>query len=110
MCSLRLLLIAGIDATWSAIGVSLWHLPKTPIDLAPEMTVALEEWLKRIPDFRLDPQARSPGRRAPRAGERPSEVELASATPAPRNLPRAEWESSLIGLIEVKLSCSASHR
>lgn len=145
--SLRLLLIAGIDTTWSAIGASLWHLAKTPVDrerlvrepeLMPsaveellrayspvtmarevmkettisgcpikpgnmvllsfpaanrdpamfpdadkvlldrkenrhaafglgihrcvgsnlarmEMTVALEEWLKRIPDFRLDP-------------------------------------------------------
>jgi len=123
--SLRLLLIAGIDTTWSAIGASLWHLAKTPSDrdrliaepeLMPtaieellrayspvtmlsfpaanrdpavfpdadkvvidrkenrhaafglgihrcvgsnlarmEMTVAIEEWLKRIPDFRLDP-------------------------------------------------------
>ncbi|MGH6680552.1 MAG: cytochrome P450, partial [Bradyrhizobium sp.] len=145
--SLRLLLIAGIDTTWSAIGASLWHLAKVPADrerlvrepdLMPsaveellrayspvtmarevtketviagcpvkpgtmvllsfpaanrdpamfpdadkvvldrkenrhaafglgihrcvgsnlarmEMTVALEEWLKRIPDFRLDP-------------------------------------------------------
>jgi cytochrome P450 len=148
--SLRLLLIAGIDTTWSAIGASLWHLAKTPADrerlvrepgLMPiaveellrayspvtmarevikettiagcpmkpgnmvrmsfpaanrdpavfpdadrvvidrktnphaafglgihrcvgsnlarmEMTVALEEWLKRIPDFRLDPAGR----------------------------------------------------
>src|SRR5665213_1674512 len=145
--SLRLLLIAGIDTTWSAIGSSLWHLARTPSDcerlvaepsLIPtaaeellrayspvtmarevmketvisgcpvkpgnmvllsfpaanrdpamfpdadkvvidrkenrhaafglgihrcvgsnlarmEMTVAIEEWLKRIPDFRLDP-------------------------------------------------------
>jgi len=145
--SLRLLLIAGIDTTWSAIGSSLWHLARNPADrerlvrepeLMPsaveellrayspvtmarevtketsisgcpikpgnmvllsfpaanrdpamfpeadkvvldrkenrhaafglgihrcvgsnlarmEMTVALEEWLKRIPDFRLDP-------------------------------------------------------
>ena len=28
--SLRLLLIAGIDTTWCAIGASLWHLAKTP--------------------------------------------------------------------------------
>ena len=28
--SLRLLLIAGIDTTWSAIGSSLWHLAMTP--------------------------------------------------------------------------------
>ena len=145
--SLRLLLIAGIDTTWSAIGAALWHLARNPADrerlvrepeLMPsaveellrayspvtmarevmketsisgcpvkpgnmvllsfpaanrdpamfsdadkvvldrkenrhaafglgihrcvgsnlarmEMTVALEEWLKRIPDFRLDP-------------------------------------------------------
>ena len=30
--SLRLLLIAGIDTTWSGIGASLWHLAKTPAD------------------------------------------------------------------------------
>src|SRR5579864_6674736 len=30
--SLRLLLIAGIDTTWSAIGSSLWHLANTPAD------------------------------------------------------------------------------
>jgi cytochrome P450 len=30
--SLRLLLIAGIDTTWSAIGASLWHLARTPSD------------------------------------------------------------------------------
>src|SRR5215831_19589785 len=30
--SLRLLLIAGIDTTWSAIGASLWHLARTPQD------------------------------------------------------------------------------
>ena len=32
MGSLRLLLIAGIDTTWSAIGASMWHLAKTPDD------------------------------------------------------------------------------
>src|SRR3954453_9933776 len=30
--SLRLLLIAGIDTSWSAIGSSLWHLARTPAD------------------------------------------------------------------------------
>src|SRR6202171_1597911 len=30
--SLRLLLIAGIDTPWSAMGSSLWHLAKTPAD------------------------------------------------------------------------------
>jgi cytochrome P450 len=32
MGTLRLLLIAGIDTTWSAIGASLWHLARTPAD------------------------------------------------------------------------------
>jgi cytochrome P450 len=31
--SMVLLLIAGIDTTWSAIGSSLWHLAQTPADL-----------------------------------------------------------------------------
>ena len=30
--TMSLLLIAGIDTTWSAIGASLWHLAKTPAD------------------------------------------------------------------------------
>ncbi len=50
--SLRLLLIAGIDTTWSAIGASLWHLAKTPADrerLIAEpalMPTAIEEFLR----------------------------------------------------------------
>lgn len=50
--SLRLLLIAGIDTTWSAIGSSLWHLAKTPADrerLLAEpklMPSAIEEFLR----------------------------------------------------------------
>jgi cytochrome P450 len=50
--SLRLLLIAGIDTTWSAIGASLWHLAKTPTDrdrLVAEpalMPAAIEEFLR----------------------------------------------------------------
>jgi cytochrome P450 len=50
--SLRLLLIAGIDTTWSAIGASLWHLAKTPADrerLVAEPTLmptAVEELLR----------------------------------------------------------------
>ncbi|MBV1692893.1 MAG: cytochrome P450 [Hyphomicrobiales bacterium] len=49
---LRLLLIAGIDTTWSAIGASLWHLAKTPSDrerLVREpvlMPTAIEEFLR----------------------------------------------------------------
>ncbi|HJZ32352.1 MAG TPA: cytochrome P450 [Hyphomicrobiaceae bacterium] len=50
--SLRLLLIAGIDTTWSAIGSCLWHLAKTPEDrrrLVNEpqlMPLAIEEFLR----------------------------------------------------------------
>lgn len=39
---LRLLLIAGIDTTWSAIGAALWHLARTPAD---------REWLVREPEL-----------------------------------------------------------
>ncbi len=47
-----LLLVAGIDTTWSAIGSSLWHLANTPEDLArlvnePELVdTAVEEFLR----------------------------------------------------------------
>jgi len=47
-----LLMIAGIDTTWSAIGASLWHLAQHPEDrrrLATEpelMTTAVEEMLR----------------------------------------------------------------
>ncbi|HEY3679624.1 MAG TPA: cytochrome P450 [Bradyrhizobium sp.] len=50
--SLRLLLIAGIDTTWSGIGSSLWHLARTPSDrkrLVAEpalMPTAIEEFLR----------------------------------------------------------------
>ena len=50
--TLRLLLIAGIDTTWSAIGASLWHLAKTPADrerLLAEpalLPTAIEEFLR----------------------------------------------------------------
>jgi cytochrome P450 len=50
--TLRLLLIAGIDTTWSAIGASLWHLAKTPVDrnrliAEPELLpTAIEEFLR----------------------------------------------------------------
>ena len=50
--SLRLLLIAGIDTTWSAIGSSMWHLAKTPSDRQrllnePDlMPYAIEEFLR----------------------------------------------------------------
>ncbi len=50
--TLQLLLIAGIDTTWSAIGSSLWHLAKTPADrrrLVAEpglIPTAVEEFLR----------------------------------------------------------------
>ena len=50
--SLRLLLIAGIDTTWSGIGACLWHLAKTPADLQRLveepglMPTAIEELLR----------------------------------------------------------------
>src|SRR5262249_18989822 len=57
--SLRLLLIAGIDTTWSAIGSSLWHLARTPSDrerllAEPElMTIAIEELLRTYARVRM---------------------------------------------------------
>jgi hypothetical protein len=50
--TMALLLIAGIDTTWSAIGASLWHLAKTPGDrerLAADpglVPTAAEEFLR----------------------------------------------------------------
>ena len=50
--AIALLLIAGIDTTWSAIGASLWHLAKTPADrkrlvAEPELLpTAMEEFLR----------------------------------------------------------------
>ncbi len=50
--TMALLLIAGIDTTWSAIGSSLWHLASTPLDrqrLAADpglLPRAVEEFLR----------------------------------------------------------------
>jgi cytochrome P450 len=50
--TMALLLIAGIDTTWSAIGASLWHLARTPADrerLVAEpalLPAAMEEFLR----------------------------------------------------------------
>ena len=47
-----LILVAGIDTTWSAIGASIWHLAQNPDDLArlvnePDlMPTAIEEFLR----------------------------------------------------------------
>eukprot|EP01041_Mallomonas_annulata_P024053 gene24053-44695_t len=49
---IRLLIIAGIDTTWSAIGSSIWHLAGTPSDVRrlqdePELwPTAIEEFLR----------------------------------------------------------------
>ncbi|MEV0968338.1 cytochrome P450 [Microtetraspora glauca] len=50
--TMALLLIAGIDTTWSAIGASLWHLAKTPADRGrliadpALLPTAMEEFLR----------------------------------------------------------------
>ena len=50
--TMALLLIAGIDTTWSAIGSSLWHLARNPADLARLVAepgllpTAMEEFLR----------------------------------------------------------------
>ncbi|HEY2429260.1 MAG TPA: cytochrome P450, partial [Acidimicrobiales bacterium] len=50
--TIGLLLLAGIDTTWSAIGASIWHLAKTPLDrkrlvAEPELLpTAMEELLR----------------------------------------------------------------
>jgi cytochrome P450 len=50
--AMALLLIAGIDTTWSAIGASLWHLAKNPADRARLLAepgllpTAMEEFLR----------------------------------------------------------------
>ena len=50
--AILLLLVAGIDTTWSAIGASLWHLAQNPADVQrlrddPDVMIfALEEFLR----------------------------------------------------------------
>jgi cytochrome P450 len=50
--TIALLLLAGIDTTWSAIGASIWHLAKTPDDrerlvAEPDLIpTAIEEFLR----------------------------------------------------------------
>lgn len=50
--TVALLLIAGIDTTWSAIGASLWHLAQSPADRArlvddpAVLSFAVEEFLR----------------------------------------------------------------
>jgi len=62
--TLRLLLIAGIDTTWSAIGSSLWHLARTPPDrerliAEPDLiTTAVEEFLRAFSPVTMARQVR----------------------------------------------------
>ena len=50
--TIALLLLAGIDTTWSAIGASIWHLARTPADRSrlvadPDLIpTAIEEFLR----------------------------------------------------------------
>ena len=76
--TLRLLLIAGIDTTWSAIGASLWHLARTPADRQrlvsePELIpTAVEEFLRAFAPVTMARQVRRDGEIAGcpvRAGE-----------------------------------------
>jgi hypothetical protein len=68
--ALRLLLIAGIDTTWSAIGASLWHLARTPADrrrLVAEpglIPTAVEEFLRAYAPVTMARQVRSDTRLA----------------------------------------------
>ncbi|HEX4894397.1 MAG TPA: cytochrome P450 [Hyphomicrobiaceae bacterium] len=65
--TLRLLLIAGIDTTWSAIGSSLWHLARTPGDrrrlvAEPDLIpTAVEEFLRAYSPVTMARQVRKDG-------------------------------------------------
>lgn len=48
--SIVLLLLAGIDTTWSAIGSSIWHLAQAPADLA-RLRAEPELWPSAIEEF-----------------------------------------------------------
>ena len=48
-----LILVAGIDTTWSAIGASIWHLAQNPDDLArlvnePDLMPTAMQFARRI--------------------------------------------------------------
>ena len=92
---LLLMLIGGIDTTWTALGASLWHLATHPDDQArlraePELVdTALEEFLRfyapveigRIADGRHGPR-RLPDRRG-----RPRLVTVPGRQPRPSPVP-----------------------
>ena len=65
--TLRLLLIAGIDTTWSSIGAALWHLARTPADrrrLVAEpglLPTAVEEFLRFYAPVTMARQVRRDG-------------------------------------------------
>jgi len=67
---LRLLLIAGIDTTWSGIGAALWHLARTPADRdrliaePPLMPTAIEEFLRAFSPVTMAREVVARSRRA----------------------------------------------
>ncbi len=77
--NVALMLIAGIDTTWSSIGSALWHLASHPDDLArlvedPELIpVAIEEFLRAyspVTMARIAKEDFTLGNREVKAGER----------------------------------------
>ncbi len=113
-----LLMIAGIDTTWSAIGASLWHLAQHPADrrrLAadPElMATAVEEFLRAYApvtmarlvakDFEFHGAPAQGGRlaaaavpgRQPRPGRVPERRARSSSTGPRTATPRSAWAST----------------
>ena len=91
-----LLMVAGIDTTWSAIGASLWHLAQNPEDrkrLAAEpelMDTAVEEFLRGVRAGHDGParvrRLRLP--RLPDEGRRLAPVAVPGRQPRPRGVPR----------------------
>ena len=89
--SIVLLLLAGIDTTWSAIGSSLWHLASHPDDrrrlvAEPElMPTAIEELLRAYAPGDDGPH----GRRGPRLPRLPDEDRRLGAAAVPGRQPRS---------------------
>ena len=94
--SLRLLLIAGIDTTWSAIGSSLWHLAKTPADrerlvAEPElMPTAVEELLRAYSPVTMarEVMKETDDQRLPGQARQHGAAVVPGRQPRPRHVPR----------------------
>ena len=91
-----LLMVAGIDTTWSAIGASLWHLAQNPEDrkrLAAEpelMDTAVEEFLRAYAPVTMA-RLVSQGlrlRRLPDEGRRLAAAAVPGRQPRSRGVPR----------------------